>query len=129
MSDALKGIQPEKLWELFAQIARIPHGSKNEAQLAAHLRQVAEKAGFIATQDDAGNLCVSVPATPGYESAPVVVLQGHLDMVCEKNEAVDKNPVRPPTYSLNKDWAQSSITGIFPATEAIESMSAGCPNM
>ena len=46
MLEVLKGLKPEKLWELFAQILNIPHGSKNEAALAAHLRQVAEKAGF-----------------------------------------------------------------------------------
>ena len=111
MSEAHKGLRPEKLWGLFAQIAAIPHGSKNETQLAAHLRQITEKAGFISAQDDAGNLCVSVPATPGHESAPVVVLQGHLDMVCEKNEAVDfdftKDAIR---LVRDGDWIKADGT-------------------
>lgn len=111
MSEAVKGLQPEKLWGMFAQIAGIPHGSKNETQLAAHLRQIAEKAGFISVQDDAGNLCVSVPATSGYENAPVVVLQGHLDMVCEKNEAVDfdftKDAIR---LVRDGDWIKADGT-------------------
>jgi len=89
MSEVLKGLQPERLWELFAQIASIPHGSKKEAVLAAHLHQLAEGAGFAVKQDDTGNVCISLPATPRYKKTPTVVLQGHLDMVCEKNEAVD----------------------------------------
>lgn len=113
MSEALKGLQPEKLWELFAQISSIPHGSKNEAVLAAYLRQVAEKAGFDIRQDDVGNLSISVPATPGYEKAPTVVLQGHLDMVCEKNEEVDfdftKDAIR---LVRNADWLKADGTSL-----------------
>jgi len=111
MSEVLKGLRPEKLWELFAQITSIPHGSKNEALLAAHLGQVAEKAGFEIKQDDTGNLCISLPATSGYEKAPTVVLQGHLDMVCEKNEAVDfdftKDAIR---LVRDGDWLKAEGT-------------------
>jgi dipeptidase D len=89
MTEALRGLQPNALWELFAQIARIPHGSGNEEALAGHLSRIAEGAGLTVKQDDAGNLSIVVPATPGSEHAPVVVLQAHLDMVCEKNKAVD----------------------------------------
>ena len=111
MSEELKGLQPEKLWELFSQIASIPHGSKNETRLASHLRQIAEEAGVTVNQDNAGNLCILVPATPGYESAPVVILQGHLDMVCEKNEAVDfdftKDAIR---LVRDGDWIRADGT-------------------
>ena len=111
MSDTLRGLQPDTLWELFAQIASIPHGSKNEMQLAAHILQLAEKAGLSSKQDDAGNLCIVVPATSGYESVPTVVLQGHLDMVCEKNEAVDfdftKDAIR---LVRDGDWIRADGT-------------------
>ena len=89
MSEVLLGLQPESLWKLFGNIARIPHGSQNEAALAEHLRRTAEKAGLRVKDDPVGNLCIEVPATKGYENAPIVVLQGHLDMVCEKNKDVD----------------------------------------
>lgn len=89
MTDAPQGLEPKLLWELFAQIAAIPHGSGDEAALAAHLAQVAENAGLQTRRDAAGSLLVSAPATPGYEDAPTVVLQGHLDMVCEKNADVE----------------------------------------
>ena len=51
MSEALRGLEPHVLWELFAQIARIPHGSGNEEALAAHLARIAEGAGLTVTQD------------------------------------------------------------------------------
>jgi len=89
MTEALRGLEPHGVWDLFGQISGIPHGSHNEGALADHLSRIAEGAGLTAKQDDAGNVCIAVPATPGCERAPVVVLQGHLDMVCEKNEAVD----------------------------------------
>jgi len=88
MAEALRGLQPTDLWQLFEQIASIPHGSNNEEALAGHLSRIAEGAGLTVKQDDAGNVCIAAPATPGCERAPVVVLQGHLDMVCEKNTAV-----------------------------------------
>ncbi|MDX1778515.1 MAG: M20/M25/M40 family metallo-hydrolase, partial [Thermodesulfobacteriota bacterium] len=89
MSEVLLGLKPESLWKLFGNIAGIPHGSQNEAALGDHLRRIAEKAGFPVKADPVGNLCIEVPATEGYEKAPIVVLQGHLDMVCEKNKDVD----------------------------------------
>lgn len=89
MSEALLGLQPESLWKLFGNIASIPHGSQNEAALGDHLRRIAENAGFIVKGDPVGNLCIEVPATKGYENTPIVVLQGHLDMVCEKNKDVN----------------------------------------
>jgi dipeptidase D len=89
MTEALRGLQPHDLWQLFEQIASIPHGSNNEEALAGHLSRIAEGAGLTVKQDDAGNISIAVPATPGCERTPVVVLQGHLDMVCEKNTAVD----------------------------------------
>jgi dipeptidase D len=111
MSEAIKGLKPKKLWRLFAQISSIPHGSKNEAALAAHLREVAEKAGFVVKKDDTGNLCVSVPATTGYEKIPTVVLQGHLDMVCEKNEAIDFDFAKDAIQLVRDgDWLKADGT-------------------
>ncbi|MBP1721708.1 MAG: hypothetical protein H6Q45_320, partial [Deltaproteobacteria bacterium] len=89
MSEAIKGLAPEQLWDFFARIAAIPHGSKNETALASYLRLIAAKAGLAVRQDAVGNLCISVPPSPGCDKAPAVVLQSHLDMVCEKNASVD----------------------------------------
>jgi len=111
MSEVLRGLQPERLWELFGNIARIPHGSQNERALAGSLRQLAEEAGLTVEEDTSGNLCITVPASKGYEKAPIVVLQGHLDMVCEKNTDVDfdftKDAIR---LVRDGDWLRADGT-------------------
>ena len=83
---AIEGLEPELLWRFFADIAKIPHGSGNESALIEFVCQLAGSAGYDFRQDNAGNVCLYVPSSPGCEQSPVVVLQGHLDMVCEKND-------------------------------------------
>ena len=111
MSDVLRDLQPTRLWELFGNIARVPHGSLNEKALAGSLRLMAEEAGLTVQEDTTGNLCIAVPASPGYEKAPIVVLQGHLDMVCEKNKEVDfdftKDAIR---LVRDGDWIRADGT-------------------
>ncbi len=113
MSEALQGLSPEPLWNFFAQISAIPHGSKNEAALGAHLRRIAEGAGLAVRQDNAGNLCINVPPTPGCEKAPIVVLQAHLDMVCEKNATVSFDFARDAIRLVrNGDWIKADGTSL-----------------
>jgi dipeptidase D len=85
MSEAIKGLKPELVWKYFAEIAKIPRGSKNEAAVARYVLETAKKLGLQAQQDKIGNVVVKKPASPGKERLPSVALQGHLDMVCEKN--------------------------------------------
>lgn len=68
----------------FEQIAKIPRRSKHEAQIRAWILHWSEQHGFTSRVDSIGNVLVEVPGTEGYEQSPTVVLQGHLDMVCEK---------------------------------------------
>ncbi len=69
----------------FQEIAAIPRPSKHEEQIRDYLRTFAETHGFSFVEDAAGNICIRKPAYPGREDAPGVVLQGHMDMVCEKD--------------------------------------------
>jgi dipeptidase D len=85
---ALVGLQPEQVWHYFADIAGIPHGSGNEAALGDYVCLLARSSGYACRRDSAGNVYLYVPPSPGCETAPVVVLQGHLDMVCEKNDDI-----------------------------------------
>lgn len=85
MSDAIQGLQPALVWKYFAEIARIPRGSKNETAIAAYVMETAKKLGLQAKQDRVGNVVVKKPASPGREHVKSLCLQGHLDMVCEKN--------------------------------------------
>lgn len=86
MSEAIIGLQPPLVWKYFAAISKIPRGSKNEKAIAAYVMNVAKQFGLQAKQDKYMNVVVSVPATQGQEHLPHVCLQGHLDMVPEKNK-------------------------------------------
>lgn len=86
MTNAIAGLKPELVWKYFAEISQIPRGSKNEAAIINYVMQTASKLGLEAKKDSIGNVVVVKPASPGKENLPVVVLQGHLDMVCEKNK-------------------------------------------
>jgi dipeptidase D len=84
-ADAFAGLQPALVWERFAELTRIPRPSKDEAAAREHVLAWAAGHGFASRVDAAGNVVIAVPATPGRESAPTVVLQSHLDMVCERD--------------------------------------------
>jgi dipeptidase D len=111
MGDPLAALQPRSVWSLFSKIASIPRPSKHEDRMAAWIRSLAEEHGFSVKGDAAGNLVVRVPATPGHEDSPVVILQSHLDMVCEKNGDVThdflNDPIRP---RLDGGWVRASGT-------------------
>jgi len=85
MSNPIEGLKPESVWKYFAEISKIPRGSKNEKQIAAYVMRKAQELGLEAKQDRFMNVVVRKPASPGFENRPTVCLQGHLDMVCEKN--------------------------------------------
>ena len=78
---ALKELEPQNVWQIFDLVCSIPHISKHEAVLAAELAKLAENAGLPVIQDAAGNLIIKRPAAAGFENAPEVILQAHMDMV------------------------------------------------
>jgi dipeptidase D len=78
------GLEPEACWRHFEALTRIARPSGHEGPVIEHVRAWVAENGFELRQDRARNLVVRVPATSGRESAPVVILQGHLDMVCER---------------------------------------------
>jgi len=89
MSSPLDSLEPRHVWSSFDMIRQVPRPSKHEERIGEAMETWARDSGFEAVKDVAGNMVVRVPATPGHEDAPVVVLQGHLDMVCEKNSDVE----------------------------------------
>ena len=86
MANAIDGLTPALVWKYFAEISRIPRGSKNEKAIGAYLVATAKKLGLEAHQDAVGNVVTRKAASKGRESAPGICLQGHMDMVCEKNK-------------------------------------------
>ncbi|MBU0486082.1 MAG: aminoacyl-histidine dipeptidase [Proteobacteria bacterium] len=95
----------------FTQISRIPRCSKQEQQIGAYLTAWAAGRGFAVKTDRVGNILVTVPATPGREQAPTVVLQSHLDMVCEKipssRHDFNRDPLR---LYIDGDWLRAEET-------------------
>jgi dipeptidase D len=83
--DAFAGLEPAGLWKHFAALTRIPRPSGREGEVAAYVTEWAERLGYPVEADARGNLCVHVPGREGRGDAPVVVLQSHLDMVCERD--------------------------------------------
>jgi dipeptidase D len=86
MSAAIEGLTPALVWKYFAEIARIPRCSKHEAAMTKYILDTAKKLGLQASADKLGNVVVRKPASPGKDRVRSVALQGHLDMVCEKNK-------------------------------------------
>jgi dipeptidase D len=85
MADAIQGLTPPLVWKYFAELSRIPRCSKHEQKAAQFVLDTAKKLGLTARQDRAGNVVVKKPASSGREKVKSLCLQGHLDMVCEKN--------------------------------------------
>ncbi len=86
MSNAVEGLKPERVWKYFAEISRIPRGSKNEGAMIEYVMGTAKRLGLETRRDEYGNVVVKKPASAGKGRVPQVALQGHLDMVCEKNK-------------------------------------------
>lgn len=86
MSSVVTELDPKVIWKHFDALTKIPRPSTKEAAARKYVTDLADKLGLKHVQDKAGNLVVSKPARPGREKAPMAALQGHLDMVCEKNE-------------------------------------------
>lgn len=111
MQSALIGLEPKELWKHFDALAAIPRASTKEAAARKYVLDVAAKHGLEFTQDAVGNLVVRKPARKGRENAPMTLLQGHLDMVCEKNEGTvfnfDTDAIR---IVRDGDWLKADGT-------------------
>ena len=86
MSSAVEGLKPALVWKYFAEIAQIPRCSKHEEAMTKYILETARRLGLQAKGDKFGNVVVKKPASAGRERVGSVALQGHLDMVCEKNK-------------------------------------------
>jgi len=103
MSEAIEGLKPALVWKYFAEIARIPRCSGNEAAISKYIVATAKKLGLAARADAVGNVVVKKPAAAGWEGARSIVLQGHLDMVGEKNKDKVHDFAKDPIELVRKD--------------------------
>ncbi|SUB88711.1 Cytosol non-specific dipeptidase [Porphyromonas macacae] len=104
-------LKPAIVWDYFHQITQIPRPSKKEGKILAYLIDFAKEHKLEYKQDKVGNLLIKKPATPGYEKLRSVVLQSHVDMVCEKNSDVNINFETDPIKTVvDGDWVRAEGT-------------------
>jgi dipeptidase D len=96
VKDDIKKIEPRQVWLHFDQIRQIPHGSRNEKELGEYIISAAKKSNLEWHRDEVGNILIKKPASKGKEKVACIVLQGHLDMVNEKNSDVVHNFEQDP---------------------------------
>ena len=101
----LNNLEPKRVMEYFEEICAIPHGSGNTKEISDYCADFARAHGFEYYQDDMNNIIIICPASEGYENSPAVIIQGHLDMVCEKEDGYD--------FDFKKDGLNLRINGDF----------------
>jgi dipeptidase D len=107
----LTGLEPALVWSHFLALTRIARPSKSEDEAREHVLAWADERGFRAEVDDEGNVVVHVPPSPGREEAPTVVLQAHLDMVCERDPESPNDPREGRIEVVRDgDWVAASGT-------------------
>ncbi|MFV0467379.1 MAG: aminoacyl-histidine dipeptidase [Dysgonomonas sp.] len=107
----IKDLKPKEVWFYFNELNQIPRPSKKEGKVIAYLLDFAKKHNLNAKKDDAGNVLITKQATKGKENLKTVILQGHVDMVCEKNSDTvfnfDTDAIQ--TY-VDGDWLKAKGT-------------------
>ncbi len=110
-NSTLKNLSPNVLWKYFEEICAIPHPSKKEEAIVNYVKEVGNKLGLETETDKAGNVVIRKPATPGMADKKTVILQGHLDMVPQKNKDTDhdfeKDPIEP---YIDGEWVKAKGT-------------------
>jgi len=111
MSIDIQSLKPGRLWYYFSEILKIPRPSKKEEKIAEYILNFGKQLGLETLKDKVGNVLIRKPATKGKEKVKSVVLQSHLDIVCEKNAETifdfEKDPIE--TY-IDKGWIKAKGT-------------------
>jgi dipeptidase D len=106
-----KDLNPTLVWELFDRVTKVPRPSKKEGKIVSFLLDFAKEQSLEAKTDDARNVLIRKPATPGKEHLQTVILQSHVDMVCEKNSDVlfnfETDPIRT---RIDGEWLKAEGT-------------------
>ncbi len=107
----IKDLKPSAIWGYFYDITQIPRPSKKEEKIRAYLLDFAKKFNLQAKQDKVGNILITKPATPGKEDLPTIILQSHVDMVCEKNSDIEHDFDNDPIETIiDGDWVKANGT-------------------
>ncbi|MFA9390489.1 MAG: aminoacyl-histidine dipeptidase [Prolixibacteraceae bacterium] len=111
MDRKISHLEPKIIWSYFEDICQVPRPSKKEEQIISFMEQFAKKNKLEYQIDKAGNVLIKKGATQGYENRPTVILQSHLDMVCEKNSEVEHDFMKDPILAyIDGDWVKAKGT-------------------
>jgi len=109
--EAIAGLYPSLVWKKFYDISQIPRPSKSEERIRLFLRNFAGQNNFDFREDETGNIVILVPPTPGCENKPTVVIQNHVDMVCEKNKGTEHDFMKDPIELIRDgEWIRANGT-------------------
>ena len=114
MNYVISGYEPKRVFEIFEELSAIPRGSGNEKGVADYIDAFASRLGLFILRDETGNVFVRKNAAAGYEGAEPLLLQGHMDMVCEKNADVEHDFEKDGIRLSVKDgflWADGTTLG------------------
>ncbi|WP_370900361.1 aminoacyl-histidine dipeptidase [Chryseobacterium gossypii] len=107
----LFNIEPQIIWKNFSRLNAVPRPSKKEGKVIAFIKEFGENLGLETTVDEVGNVIIKKPATPGMENRKSVILQSHLDMVCQKNNDInfdfDNEGIK---MEIDGDWVKAKGT-------------------
>lgn len=106
----IKDLQPAAVFSIFDEINHVPRPSKKEEKIRQYLLDFAAKNNIAVRTDAIGNVVMSKAATPGHENAPTVVLQAHMDMVCESNDKSFDFSTQPIKTIVDGDWLRADGT-------------------
>ena len=111
MNNPFINFEPHKVWRYFYEITQIPRPSKNEDKIIAYLENFAKSKNLEYKKDRVNNIVIRKPASKGGENKPMVALQCHVDMVCEKNNDVDKDFLKDPIEAyIDGEWVKAKGT-------------------
>ena len=105
MTIQVENLKPQLVFKYFSEISKIPRGSGNEQGISNYLTNEAKRIGLEVIQDEYLNVIIKKPATKGYENSPGVIIQGHMDMVCEKNKDTE--------HDFEKDSIKLRVDGEY----------------
>lgn len=107
----IRDLQPKLIWEIFDEITAVPRPSKHEEKIIEYLLDFAKRYNLEAERDQIGNVVIRKAATAGYEGVPTVILQSHMDMVCEKNSDTAHDFMTEPIRTKIEDgWVKAEGT-------------------
>lgn len=107
----IRDLQPKLIWEIFDEITAVPRPSKHEEKIIEYLLDFAKRYNLEAERDQIGNVVIRKAATAGYEGVPTVILQSHMDMVCEKNsDTVHDFMTEPIRTKIEDGWVKAEGT-------------------